>query len=106
MTEKNYLINLNGGGDSQIVIVDEATWNWIHSPSLFVDATLGSYNEIVPSGVMTEHDEVRLSYSSFMNDRAMAAYCEDRYFYRMKDALAYIKENNIVIENEFSGGLY
>lgn len=115
MSEKLYLLNLNGGGDTHIILVTEAVWDWICSPYI-------SSQEKVPEAVLLEAkrhespafddefcnpDEDGLYYvsmGSYENDRAMGA--PGHSFWTMKEAFEFIKDNDIEIIEEFDGYLY
>lgn len=115
MSEKLYLINLNGFKDTQITLVNEDVWNWIFSP--YTDDV-----EKVPESVLLEsekHENVTfdaenmgtdedgfycVSPGSYENDRAMCA--PGHSFWSMRDAIDFIKENDVEIIDEFEGYLY
>jgi hypothetical protein len=111
MSEKLYLIVLNGGGDTDIKLVNKDVWDWINSP--YTDDV-----EKVPDAVVvldpdqfsaenTREDEdgyCCVCPSSYDNDRAMGA--PGLSFWSMKEAMQYIRKHDIEIIDEYEGYLY
>lgn len=119
MADKMYLIVLNGGGDTSVTIVNEAVWDWIGLPydpeSAVGDAGEYAYYEKVPEAVLLEAEkqdcepfsdgvELHITSGSWENDRALAA--PGIAFWDLAEALQYLKEENIVIEDTFEGCIY
>lgn len=108
MKKSVYLVNLVGQGDQFITLVTEDVWNWILSP---YESTKSGYNETLPEAVKKEMlihhkkaEDVFVSRGSYENDRAIQA--PGYSFDTIKEAMTYIRDNNLVLEEEFSGCLY
>lgn len=115
MSEKRYLVVLSGIKDLDVKIVNQDVWNWIFSP-------YAGDIDLVPEAVLAEARLYGNDYmffededpesgdpyfnvsNTYENDRAMAA--PGPSFWSMKDALKYIRDNDIEIESEYEGCLY
>ena len=109
MTNKVYLIGLSGQGDLMLTLVNKAVWDWVNSD---YDASKISYYEPLSAEVIAEFvkqgdkkiTEIMVTRGSFDNDRAIQA--PGKYFSSMKELNAYLKKNNLEIEEEYEGCIY
>jgi hypothetical protein len=102
--KKMYLIILQGGGDTEIKLVNYAAKAWIESPYP------ARGKETIPKKVREDFEDeyeettIHVTSGSGDNDRAMAV--QGYYFDSTKSAHQYAKENSMTIENEYHGYLY
>ena len=113
-----YLINLQGQGDTYICIVDKNTWDWIENGSEripeylkenFIEQQLhyGGSIEGIQDELLDLEEEFRDGNSgSIDNDRALFVSSCYKTFYSLKEAIDFIKENDIDIEDEYQGYIY
>ena len=101
-----FLIVLEGQGDVDVGLVNQETWNWIHSDYKSED---NSYKEDIPQSILDTYDDnygtkINVSIGSFDNDRALQS--PKISFSSIKDAMSYIQENNCKLVDEFFGCIY
>lgn len=98
-----YLINLEGGGDTDITVVNKEVFDWIGS-DFSCDAGEYSRDETIPGTDVV----VNVTCGSYDNDRALAAsaHFTEQGFGTIKAALAYIKEQRGELADEYHGCIY
>lgn len=108
-----FLVVLSGGGDTEVKIVSKPVWDWILTEDDFQGED--SIQDTPPPEVIQEMIEengedsdctVFVTSGSPDNDRALNAPAPNRSFFSMKEALQYIKRNNIEIVEEYEGYIY
>ena len=123
MKEKRYLVTLVGGGDSYYKIVDQESWEWIHSPPMSGKGSKLDKNESeffwkdtsVPQKVLDRILKVAgrreifvwVNFNSVDNDRALhdpGIEC----FYTALELHDWLKENEDIYEmcGEYDGIIY
>jgi len=112
-----YLISLEGQGDETKTLVDQETWDWIHSPRpTFVNHSAREM-ETLPASVREaleedEHfDGVFVTSGTCENDRAIAAPGVKlggvrASFGSTMRLLAFVRANDIDIVDEYHGCIY
>lgn len=95
----NYLITLTGQGDTNIVIVNKDEWDFIN------DAKPLPY-KIKKELKEWYQDCLENVGGSTDNDRALFMTCVKKIYHNIKDAMEYIKENDIEIVDGFNGCIY
>lgn len=106
-----YLIALEGQGDEHATVVDQVTWDWIHSDYQESE----SNTETPPAGVKFlpfDEDEgtVMVTPGSWDNDRAIAVLSnisgyKEGYF-DISEAREAITENGDTLVDEYQGYIY
>jgi hypothetical protein len=121
MPTKLYLLNLSGGGDTQLTLVDKETWEWIGSPWPFGANSDGGVDPNTPTRITTIREtddpgngDVFITSGSWENDRALvASLCGAEFngqpietFRTVKALNKFMKDNDIEIEEEYEGYIY
>lgn len=105
--QKGYLIHLSSNGDTIIKVINQITWNYIHTPRpKFVRH---SATEKLPIGAEADTEEptatIVVTSGSCENDRALQV----KGIARFTSPNAYtkwVKENNFQILDEYTGCIY
>lgn len=97
-----YLVSLTGHGDVEVGLVDKILFDWIDSD---YGGESTSYMEDVPkNSISSEPMKITVTIGSYDNDRAIM--CPKITFSSMKEVLAYCKQNNCTIVDEYHGAIY
>ena len=110
---KLYMLTLSGQGDTCIKFVEQDVWEWMGA----VQADLFAQpNEAVLKKLRRYHDEPdfvpNITSGSAYNDAALQAPpalyqgSKEAYFFDMKSAVDFIKENNVEVLDTFEGYIY
>jgi hypothetical protein len=103
-----YMLVLNGDNDHSIKIVDKETWDWIMNPHTQCPPAVLERIRVENFDEELKVEDCISEYTA-VNDAALLAPVipiQEGYFDRMKDALDFIKKNNIEIEDTFEGHIY
>lgn len=117
-----YMIILQGQGDTNVAIVDQQAWDWINNPhnnpvpDILIKEVIKKPNDYGLEDIdeKTPREEIesairenQITRGSPNNDAALnMMFCADPVFYRMKEALDYVKKNDIEIIDTFEGYIY
>jgi hypothetical protein len=117
-----YLVVLEGQGDAYVLLIDQATWDWINSDIPESAKGEGEWDEtfLAPEAVRKAHaeygDGVSITIGSYQNDRALAATEAALWTNHLGDASdvtddiqyarRWAKDNGYEIRDTFNGGIY
>lgn len=95
-----YAVSLHGQGDHYYFLVDQARWDWIHSPK-----PESKQETIPPEFTNGEHEVVSLNFVD--NDRAIALMSHaDETFYTLSELCQSILAQGIYVADSFDGEVY
>jgi len=114
---KYYMLVLSGNGDTEIKFVNKDTWDWITDttgevklPESQSDAISKSITEFYTSTEQAEAayiSNVANMMSAWSIDKALSAQPDiGKTFCTLKEAIVFIKENNLEIVDEYAGCVY
>lgn len=101
-----FLIVLEGQGDIDVGLVNQETWDWIHSG---YNSNNHAYEEHVPQTILDAYEEkygkkITISIGSYDNDRAIQS--PKISFSSIEEAMSHIEKNNCTLVDEFFGCIY
>lgn len=107
-----YMITLSGQGDTQILLVDKSMWDWVMSPDPnVIDPDV--LKRVQEFGNMSDCNNglPYITAGTAQNDAALQCATivingVDACFFKLGKAMAFIKEHNINIIDEWSGYIY
>lgn len=116
LSKKCYLIHLAGQGDTEIKIVNKATWDWIvgegEAPPHQVESYIKScrkygsgYTPIPTTAEASEYLKFANS-GSCDNDKALECEADFKRFASIKSAMQYISKHGLKVVDEYEGCLY
>lgn len=101
---EKYLVVLNGQGDTNISLVNKDIWDWLINEDLSVD---------IPVEIAQYETKWRIKLNRIrsINDKAFILPEEGNngekvFFSSVKNCMNYVRENNIVILDEYDGYIY
>ncbi len=103
-----YLTTVSGQGDTFIHLIDKESWDWMHSPfKPCPQAILDRYMEANDEPGWTPN----ITSGSAVNDAALQIPAvkvdgEDAEFFSIKEVLAFVREHDIEIIDEWDGCIY
>jgi hypothetical protein len=117
---KYYMLVLSGNGDTEIKFVNKETWDWVADttgevklPESQSDAISKSITEFYTSRYLDIPQDKITNYISNVenmhndNDKALDAKPDiGETFCTLKEAMVFIKENNLEIVDEYAGCVY
>ena len=110
-----YMIYLSGQGDVDIKLVDKETFDWLSAPSGQPKPFESSWEDPnVPAAVKErifkdlpdDEREIRITFGSWHNDRAIFAQSVYGDFDDLTSAIQFIQERGYKLVDTFEGGIY
>lgn len=97
---RSYAISLHGQGDHYYFIIDQARWDWIHSP-----APESGMDTIPPEFTNGKNDTFLCNIVD--NDRAIALMgVADQTFYSLSEFAQHILSQGLYVCDSFDGEVY